>query len=177
MIAHATTRVGHTARSTSNRRSRRSGPSRRLTTSGVSVGATDSAVCFTSTNSLRSDPLRFSNRQPGGLWPRLPGAPARSSRQRLDRSTQRDTNPQSRLSKTEPAKVEAKPSFWDPHAQYLIFRAETLLDLAEVVRRTGRQGEASSRVEGALELYRRRARSRRQRGLKLCATSNPSLHD
>ncbi len=32
--------------------------------------------------------------------------------------------------------------------EYLIFRAETLLDLAEVLRGTGRQGEARSRVEG-----------------------------
>jgi putative transposase len=38
------------------RRSPRRNRSRRMTTSRVSVGATDSAACFTSTNSPRSDP-------------------------------------------------------------------------------------------------------------------------
>jgi hypothetical protein len=51
-----TTRIGHTARSTSNRRSRRSARFRRSTTGGVSAGATDSAACCTSTNSPHSDP-------------------------------------------------------------------------------------------------------------------------
>jgi hypothetical protein len=73
----------------------------------VSVGATDSVVCFTSTNSPRSDPLRSLNRQPVGLRQRVPEATARSSRTLFSRSTWRaNKSPKAGPQRPTPVRVE-----------------------------------------------------------------------
>jgi hypothetical protein len=89
----------------------------------VSVGATGSAACFTSTNSLHSDPLRSPDRHPVGLRQRVPEAPARSSRPLLDSSTPRGTNPRKAGSQRPRQTRLGEPTFWDQHPLYLVARA------------------------------------------------------
>jgi hypothetical protein len=78
-----------------------------------------SAVCFTSTNSPRSDPLRFSNRQPVGLRQRLPEAPARSSPAAArSRATRCERTPSKGTLKDRAGQGGGGPSFWDPQGAY-----------------------------------------------------------